>query len=170
VANESLRIARWVFAALLAAVVLQALVYYPRLPERMASHFNGAGQAIGWSSKARFFGLHTFVVAVVTACFAILPAWIQRLPARLINLPNKDYWLAPERQGATMAGVSAALTWFGCAVLIFILALTRLVIRVNLGRDPVLSAPALWACMGGLVLCLALMILRMLYLGRRPPG
>jgi uncharacterized membrane protein len=166
---ESLRISRWVFAALLIAVVAQAVVYYPQLPERMASHFNGAGQPNAWSPKLGFFGLQAFVVAVVTASFALLPAWIQRLPARLINLPNKDYWLAPERHATTMASVGAALTWFGCVVLTFILVITWRVIRFNLGLDPVLPASTLGTLLAGLVICVVLLILRMLYLGRRPP-
>ena len=164
-----MRTSRWVFAALLVAVVAQAVVYYPQLPERMASHFNGAGAPDGWSSKASFFGLQAFVVSVVAACFAILPAWIQRLPARLINLPNKDYWLAPGRRPATMARVGAALTWFGCAVLTFILAIAWLVIRFNLGLDPVLPAPTRWVVLASLVVCVVLLILRLLYLGRWPP-
>ena len=164
-----MKAARWVFAALLLAVVTQALVYYPQLPERMASHFGGAGQPNGWSSKASFFGLQTFVVVVAVACFACLPAWIQRLPARLINLPNKEYWLAPERRVQTMASVGAALTWFGCVVLAFILALTWLVIRFNLGRDPVLPGAGVGVLLGGFVVCVVLLIVRFLYLGRRPP-
>ena len=42
---------------LLLGAVGQALLYYPRLPDRMASHFNAAGQADGWMSKRAFFGL-----------------------------------------------------------------------------------------------------------------
>jgi len=160
---------RTVFAALLLVAAAQVLVYYPQLPDHMASHFNGAGQPNGWSSKAFFFGLTGFVLVLLTALFAVLPAWIQRMPARLINLPNKDYWLAPERQEATMASVAAALTWFGCAAVIFLNAATWLVIRFNLDRDPALPSPPMWALIAGFLLCVVLLTLRMLYLGRRPP-
>src|SRR5262245_3281123 len=130
-----MKLARWVFAALLLAVIVQALVYYPQLPERMASHFNASGTPDAYTPRNGFFVLQAFVVAVVVVAFALVPAGIQRLPARLINLPNKDYWLAPERRKETMAGIAAALTWFGCAVLGFILVVTWLVIRFNLGQD-----------------------------------
>lgn len=160
---------RTVFAALLLVTAGQALVYYPQLPEHMASHFNGAGQPNGWASKAFFFGLTGFVLVLLTACFAILPAWIQRMPPRLINLPNKDYWLAPERREATMASIAAALTWFGCAALTFLNAVTWLVIRVNLSLDPALPSPPMWGLIAAFLLCVVLLIVRMLYLGRRPP-
>src|SRR4029079_8862542 len=123
---------RVVFVLLLIVAVALMVVYYPELPERMASHFDGAGRANGWSSKAFFFGVQVFVLLLVTVCFAILPRRIQTLPPDKINLPNKSYWLPPERREATMASVVSAITWFGCAVLVFLIAVTWLVIRVNL--------------------------------------
>jgi uncharacterized membrane protein len=160
---------RLVFTGLVLAALALALVYYPQLPEYMASHFDGSGQANGWSSKAFFFGLQAFVLVVVTACFAILPAAIEGLPPRLVNLPNKDYWLAPERRAATMASISSALTWFGCAVLAFLLAVTWLVIRVNLRLESGLPSLPIWALLAGFAACVVLLMLRFLYLGRRPP-
>jgi uncharacterized membrane protein len=161
---------RLVFTGLVLAALALAVAYYPQLPERMASHFDGAGQANGWSPKAFFFGLEAFVLVLMTACFAVLPAVIEQLPPRLVNLPNKDYWLAPERRAATMARVSSALTWFGCAVLAVLIAATWLVIRVNLGLEPALPSVPMWTLLAALVACVLLLMLRFLYLGRRPPN
>ena len=157
------------FAALLGIAVLQALIYYPQLPDRLASHFDAAGHPNGWSSKSAYFALQGFILLVATACFGALPAWLQRAPTRLVNLPNKDCWLAPERRAATLARVATALTWFGCAALLLMLTVTSLVIRVNLGRETALPAATMWALLGGFVLCAGLLVLRLLYLGRRPP-
>jgi len=162
--------ARLAFATLLSLLVLQALVYYPRLPGQVASHFNAAGRANGWSSKSAYFALHAVVVLTIAICFAALPAWLERVPARFVNLPNKEYWLAPERRAATMGHIASALTWFGCAVLILILSVNALVIEVNLGRGRALPAVALFALLGGMALCAVLLVLRLLYLGRRPPS
>jgi hypothetical protein len=106
----------------------------------------------------------------VTVCFAILPQRIQMLPPDKINLPNKSYWLAPERREATMASVVSAITWFGCAVLVFLIAVTWLVIRVNLGLESGLPALPMGALLAGLIACVVLLIARMLYIGRSPPG
>jgi len=161
---------RVVFVLLLIVAVALMVVCYPQLPERMASHFDGAGRANGWSSKAFFFGVQVFVLLLVTVCFAILPRRIQTLPPDKINLPNKSYWLAPERREATMASVVSAITWFGCAVLVFLIAVTWLVIRVNLGLESGLPALPMGALLAGLIACVVLLIARMLYIGRRPPG
>lgn len=160
---------RVVFALLLVVALALMALYYPQLPERMASHFNGAGRANGWSSKAFFFGVQAVVLLLVTVCFAILPQRIQKLPPDKFNLPNKDYWLAPERRAATIASVISAITWFGCATLVFLIAVTWLVIRVNLGLEPGLPAAPMGALLAGLIACVILLIARMTYIGRRPP-
>lgn len=162
--------ARAAFATLLGLVVLQALVYYPQLPARLASHFDAAGRPNGWSSKPAYFALQAFIVVVLTLCFAALPGWLERAPARLVNLPNKDYWLAPERRVSTMARVASALTWFGCAGLVFIIVVASLVIDFNLGHERVLAATPIWTLLGGIAVCTVVLVLRLLHLGRRPPS
>jgi uncharacterized membrane protein len=42
------------FYGLIAVGVLQSIYYYPRMPEVVASHFDGLGAANGWSSKNGF--------------------------------------------------------------------------------------------------------------------
>lgn len=154
---------------MLAIALAQALIYYPQLPHRLASHFDAAGHANGWSSKRAYFALQGFVLLVVTGCFGALPTWLERAPTKLVNLPHKDYWLAPERRAATLARVASALTWFGCVALVLVTSVTSLVIRFNLSREQILPAAPIWALLGGFVVCAALLVLRLVYLGRRPP-
>lgn len=161
---------RVAFAALLGIVVLQAIVYYPQLPAQLASHFDARGRPNGWSSKPAYFALQAFIVLVLTLCFGALPAWLERAPARLVNLPNKDYWLAPERRAATMARVASALSWFGCAGLTFIVVVTSLVVDFNLGHERVLPATPIWVLLGCIAVCTVVLVLRLLHLGRRPPN
>ena len=85
----------------------------------------------------------------------------------MVNLPNR--LLAGTERRAMMASVSSALMWFGCAVLVFLLAVTWLVIRVNLGLEPALPSPLMWTLLAGFGLSVVLLLLRFLYLGRRPP-
>lgn len=160
---------RVAFAVLLAIALVQALVYYPQLPDRLASHFDAAGHANGWSSKGAYFALQAFILLVMTGCFGALPAWLERAPTTLLNLRHKDYWLAPERRVATLARVASALTWFGCVALVLVTSVTSLVIRFNLSREQVLPAAPIWTLLGGFVVCAALLVMRLVYLGRRPP-
>lgn len=173
--DRNKRAQRWTpsrvaFATLLGIVVLQAIVYYPQLPAQLASHFDAAGRPNGWSSKSGYFALQAFIVLVLALCFAALPAWLEGAPARLVNLPNKDYWLAPERRAATMARVASALTWFGCAALAFIVVVSSLVVDFNLSHERLLPAAAIWALLGCIATCTLVLVLRLLHLGRRPPS
>ena len=96
---------RWlpVFVAL-AAIVFCAVDYgyhYKRLPPRVASHFDAQGRADGWSTKGEMVGMALVTLVVVAATLAMMWLLAYYAPPSLINLPNKDYWLAPERQADT---------------------------------------------------------------------
>ena len=92
---------RWtaltMFAVLLVAATLQLAWYYPLLPERMASHFDGQGRADGWSSKAAFFGISAGVLYGVSGLLLLVAFSMRWWPASTMNLPHKGIWLAPLR-------------------------------------------------------------------------
>src|SRR5215470_4782083 len=87
---------RFFYILLVFLGLLMAAYYYPRMPERMASHFAGDGRPNASQPNAR------------------------------INLPNRDYWLASERRAQTMNYISAFMGWFGCAVLFVLISGTFL--------------------------------------------
>src|ERR1700680_1866538 len=88
--------------------------YYPLLPKVVASHFDVHGIANGWQTKQGFFE----VLAGTTALSAFLifgipiPTMIGIVPDQFINLPNKDYWLAPEQRAASLEFLSGWVAWF----------------------------------------------------------
>jgi hypothetical protein len=57
----------------------------------------------------------------------------------MINLPNRDYWLAPERRALALAKVQAFSVGFGNAMLLFLLLVFRDVLRANLLEVPHLT-------------------------------
>jgi uncharacterized membrane protein len=124
---------RW-FLILFSASLLQMLLSWPLMPERMASHFDGAGNPNGWQSRSAFFGLSLGVMCLLACCFRVLPSLLHRLPDSLINLPNKDVWLSPGQRKDTFALLEDRLVLFGNATLLFLMALMQLVTRANL--DP----------------------------------
>jgi uncharacterized membrane protein len=82
---------------LVLVAVVQFTYYYPRLPEMVASHFDGEGRPNGCMPKNEFFKMFAVITALIIGIFLLLPKLIKRVPPSMINLPNKDYWLAPER-------------------------------------------------------------------------
>jgi uncharacterized membrane protein len=124
------------FFVIFAMGVLEFFHYFPLLPETLASHFSGAGRANGWMTRAQFS--ITFAVATIPALAVefFVPLGIAGTKGNRLNLPNKDYWLAPERRTATFAYLQRFFAWYGCAVLLLEVVTRDLAIRANFKNPP----------------------------------
>ena len=126
------RLPRFIFVLL----ALLSLVYfwrlYSQLPDVLASHFNGSGVPNGWMPKADFFKFLPLAGALIAAIAFLSPKLLAILPPSMVNLPNKDYRLAPERRAETVQYFEAALGWFGCAIFSLILFAAYNAIQANL--------------------------------------
>ncbi len=116
----SVRLPWFVFAAILLGASISWWHAYPELPERVASHFNGAGVPNGWMTKDQFFTLSAFLVALAIFTGLLPPFLISKMNPSLINLPNKEYWLAPGQHDATVAYFRLWFAWFACGLLFFV--------------------------------------------------
>lgn len=123
--------------------VLQVMYYYPKLPTTVATHFGADGSADSWASKENFAYLSIGIVVIIAILFLGITFLIPRLPPSMINLPNKEYWLAPERKKESFASVSACVVWMGGATIVLLLAVIQLSIRANLAAEQTLSG-AVW--------------------------
>jgi len=158
---------RFVFYLLLALAVLQVLVYYPMLPETVASHFDGSGRADGWSSKSTFFTIDAAVIALTALIFLGLSKI--RWPDRWVSLPHKDYWLAPERRERTFRELQRQMLVFGCATMVVLLVVMQWTIEANLDGSQTLPAAPMWWLMGGYLLFTAVWTTRLVVRLRRVP-
>ncbi len=95
-------LARAILYLLIGVFLAQIVYYYPNLPETVASHFNGLGKPDGWMTKQNFVIFESVLLLIIIFEFTLLPFVIEKMPNSLINLPNKDYWLATERREATL--------------------------------------------------------------------
>ena len=66
-----------------------------RLPEQVASHYDFAGRPDGYQSKFEFVCTATLLDLLMLGLVCVLPALIPRVPLRMVNLPHKAYWFAP---------------------------------------------------------------------------
>ena len=130
-----------VFIVLLLLCIGHAAYYYPLLPDRVASHFGASGKPDAWSSKDHFVKFYLVVVVFIAVLFSGIGFILKKVPASLINLPNKDYWLSPERREDTIAVLSGQFLWFGSATLLLMLDMMHQTFRVHLGKAQVLEHP-----------------------------
>ncbi len=131
--SEDRRVGEKLFWLLVVSAVLHMIYYYPLLPERVASHFNGSGRPNGWSGKAVFFAIYAGMVILMAVIQTATRLSSTKIPVSLINLPNKDYWLSPERRAESVATLMQYMTGFWSATLFFLMSTMHLAIRVNLG-------------------------------------
>ena len=142
----------------------------PQLPQRVATHFDAGGQADGWMDRAsyvRFTAVFGFVfpLSVVGICYAI-----RFFPNGTINLPQRDYWLAPERRAETMAYLVRHSLWFACLALGLVLGVHVATIHANRQQPPQLSGQWMFAVLGGFLLGTAVWIVGLVRRFRRVEG
>jgi uncharacterized membrane protein len=119
----------------------QALHYAPLLPERMASHFGPGGTPNGWMPRGAFINLNVGVVGFMILTFLLTARKMRTLDVSNVNLPNKDYWMAPERREETVEFLSSYFLLFGAATLLLLLDVFHQVFRYNLFLSHALEHP-----------------------------
>ena len=124
------------------------------LPERVASHFNLDGKADGWMSR----GAYLFFVGGLPAAFAAF-FWIVSQATihfpKLVNIPRRDYWFAPERRKFTAALLLNRLLWLAVVVTVFFGGLHILTVKANHETPPQLP-------MGGLLALVMVFLIALL--------
>ncbi len=136
------------FLLLTTVSLLQMLHFWPLMPDTMASHFDRSGQANGWASKTFFFVFYAGLIALFLIIFRVLPGQFKRFPDGLINLPNKDFWLALERREATFAVIEKQMTLFGNVTMVLIIGAMQLVFQANRAGAHRVSGEAMWMMLG----------------------
>jgi uncharacterized membrane protein len=103
-----------------------------QLPDLVAVHFDAAGRANGFMTRAGcrdFMLLSTLgMPLLITLATGLIPRIV---PASLINIPNRDYWLAPERASASLAFLSEQGLWFGCIFVVFLACVDAMLVKAN---------------------------------------
>jgi serine/threonine-protein kinase len=164
---------RWLRLSIVLAVVAGGVIaawHWPALPERVASHFDGAGRPDGWTSRGSFVGLMLGMTVFHAAVFLGLEQLVRRSPKRWINLPHKEEWLAPGREARTREVLAAHLLALGLATIVLVDLLTAMTLATNAGGAPRLGA-GVWILLAGFVAATLAIVVRMLVVfGRRPAG
>ena len=109
------------------------------LPDPVAAHFNAAGNANGWMPRSHYLIFMTVLVLIFIILFEGMRRILHRLPAWMVNIPNKDYWLAPERKEETYDFYRAMMDRIGIATMLFLSVITVLAYVANLAKPPALD-------------------------------
>jgi uncharacterized membrane protein len=163
-----MRASRTLLVLLAASGLVQLLHYYPELPETVASHFDGAGRPDGFQSRNGFAVFSATMLALIVALFGGLGPLFRKFPSKWFNLPNRDYWLAPERRDETIETISVQLEWYGAATLALYLLVIQMVIETNQTSGRNLDSRSMWMVLGLYLVFTAIWTVRFVLRFRKP--
>ena len=164
------RLPRMLYAFLILVCLLMMAYYYPQMPQRMASHFAADGRANGWQSREAFFVLMLLVTSTSAIVGFLAPRQFAARSNARINLPHRDYWLAPERREQTMRFISATMAWFACGILFVLISGTKLALQANLTPNHRFNSEAMLVVLGGFLLGLLGLLVRLVRHFRKVPA
>lgn len=134
------------------------LWYWPLLPDPMATRFNEQGQPTGWMAKLP-------ATLISAALLTILPLFligsslvIRWLPISMINLPNREYWLAEERREETIQWITTWMLWLTVSVTLLMVAINHLTFIANRDNTPI-SLFLMWGMLGLFVFSILVFLL-----------
>ena len=146
----------WLFVILSGWLIGEIAVLWPRLPARLATHFAISGEPNGWSTPSQFLMMMATLLGIFVVLFT-MAGWLDRVPDRFLNLPNKGYWLITDRRGAALATLREWLRWLLVITFAALVGLMSAMLQANLLEAPRLSINPLVA-IAGLVLPQLIMI------------
>ena len=145
------------FVLLCLVLAGEAAYFLPMLPDRLATHFDASGRANGWSSQAGFRAIIAVLIVIFAAMFAG-SGLLRRVPDRFMNLPNKSYWLAPDRRDQALAFISDWVRWFLVMAMSLLTLVIGMVLRANLVTLPRMPDYVLWFLLAYLATTVAMVV------------
>lgn len=158
------------FAFVAALATMQVLLYLtvPMLPEQIASKFGYGGTVNDYMSRdvyqIFFHLLSLFMPLFVVFMLGVLP----RGKPSSINMPNRDYWLGPERRAATLGMLLDHSLVFGILLTAFLAVLHLLMIEANRHQPPRMNSAYFLPALGLYLLCIGLWSFSLVRSFRRP--
>lgn len=140
------------------------------LPPAVASHFVAGGAANGFMPRAAYLRFTIAFLVGLPLLIALLTSLTSLLPARFVNLPNRKYWLAPERRADTLAYLRKHGARFGVMLAIFLCFVHWLVVQANAHIPPLFPESLFFIGMAAFLLCVVIWLGGFIVHFRRPPG
>ncbi|HEY1328028.1 MAG TPA: hypothetical protein VGI14_13885 [Casimicrobiaceae bacterium] len=121
------------------------------------SHMRLDGRVDRWTPRDMYVAMMLAIGIGVPLLIVASTALTRRLPPRWINLPHREYWLAPERRERTHATLHDFSCAIGTVVALFVAALHLLIVSGGSARGAP-PQPAFYVLLGVLVATLLGMV------------
>ena len=115
-----MRLDRTLLIIVLAICIFETVRLWLITPDRMASHFDVAGNPDRYAAKAQFFSFENEIMLVVIGMDLVTQVFVSMTPVEWLNMkmPNREYWISPEHHDEMMDRMSSfAAILFGMVTL-----------------------------------------------------
>jgi hypothetical protein len=110
--------------------------------------------------RGTFVTLFAALMGLEVLIFLVSAHLLGRIPDRFINLPAREYWLAPEHHDDAIATIRENLLWMGTCTLAFFDVVYLHVYVLNLQQHPH-AGLSFWLALAGYLLILFALMLRL---------
>ena len=138
------------------------------LPAVVASHFVSGGAANGFMPRETYLKFMLALVVGLPLLIAVLSRVTALVPPTMINLPNRDYWLAPERLEETLAYLRGQGSFFAVPLCVLLCYVHWLVVQANALTPPHFPESKFFAGLAVFVVVLVVWLGRFVLHFRRP--
>jgi uncharacterized membrane protein len=146
------------FLIVAALALAQIAVHLRTMPPVLATKFDVDGAPVAWMTAGAVATLELGLLALFLVGFWLLPSLFAHRASTYWRIPNRDYWLAPERRTATIEALRGLISWMGVVVLLLFMAVTQLVMDANNRTPPHLASDALLWLLASFLFFIALWI------------
>ena len=162
------RVAPLLLWLLLVAGVAIVLGTSTALPATVATHFGPGGLADGWMTRLGYEVFYSSMMIGVAFAVHAAFSWLPRSKPHLLNIPNRDYWLAEPRREASLAALRLFGTALAIAIVALLVSLHFLVLEANAGTPPRLDERAIFVLLAGFAAVVVTLVV-LLYVRFRKP-
>jgi uncharacterized membrane protein len=155
-----MRFGRIFFIIVLLACIFETVRLWTITPAQMASHFDFYGNPDHFSTKQQFFSFEIEAMLAVVGLGLMTQVLVQITPVEWIhlNMPNREYWLAPEHRGEIMDRISSFMAILFGIVTLGVQAGFELAVSANLHQPVHFDARLMFMVIAGLFVSAFLMI------------
>ena len=120
-----------------AAMVVQTIFFYSRLPETLASHFDLHGFPDGWLNKFWFFTFYFLLQVGLTFALWYVGRICRKIPKQWISIPNKEFWFRSDTRHRFFEMNEATMIWIAALTSLMLLLVAQFVFHANLSNHPI---------------------------------
>ncbi|WP_019203554.1 DUF1648 domain-containing protein [Tsukamurella sp. 1534] len=85
-------------------------------PDPFPTHWGASGKADSWGPRGESVAFLAATSLGTAVLFGAIAAFTSRIPARMINTPNREYWLAADHRSELDTLLQSSMLWIGAGV------------------------------------------------------